>query len=79
MPDIYRLIEDSGGTLNGGDDDTILSVSSIVTLGAVNDAPSLNATAQDPSFMAGGVPLFSATTVDLMNPTDLVGLIELLS
>ncbi len=71
------LIEDSGGTLNGGDDDTILSVSSIVTLVAVNDAPSLNATAQDPSFMAGGVPLFSATTVDLMNPTDLVGLIEL--
>ena len=71
------LIEDAGGTASGGDDDTILSLSSLVTLVAVNDAPSLTAIADNPTFVAGGVGLFSGTAVDLRNAGDLVGVIEL--
>ena len=39
------LIQDDGGTASGGDDDAVLSVASTVTLTAVNDAPTLTATA----------------------------------
>ena len=39
------LIQDSGGTAGGGDDTAALSIASAVTVTAVNDEPSLTATA----------------------------------
>ncbi len=48
------LIQDDGGTASGGDDDAVLSLASTVTLTAVNDAPTLTATAANPTFTEGG-------------------------
>ena len=47
-------IKDTGGTANGGDDTTAVSIASTVTLTAVNDAPTLAATGDDPTFTEGG-------------------------
>ncbi|MEI9885432.1 MAG: DUF4347 domain-containing protein [Rhizomicrobium sp.] len=43
-------IKDSGGTANGGVDATTLSIASTVNVVKVNDAPTLSATATDPTF-----------------------------
>src|SRR5437763_1029904 len=46
-------IQDSGGTGNGGVDTTSLSIASNVTVTPVNDAPTLSATASNPTFTEG--------------------------
>ena len=43
-------VKDSGGTANGGSDTTTLAVASTVTVVPVNDAPTLTATALNPTF-----------------------------
>jgi glycine cleavage system H lipoate-binding protein len=43
-------VKDNGGTTNGGNDTTTLSTASTVTVASVNDAPTLTATALNPSF-----------------------------
>ncbi|RTL27881.1 MAG: DUF4347 domain-containing protein, partial [Burkholderiales bacterium] len=43
-------IKDNGGTSNGGVDTTTLSVASTVSVVATNDAPTLTATASNPTF-----------------------------
>ena len=43
-------VKDSGGTANGGSDTTTLAVASTVTVVPVNDAPTLTATAVNPTF-----------------------------
>ena len=60
-------IQDSGGTANGGADTTALAIASTVNVVAVNDAPTLTATALNPTFteaaglgtQAAAVALFS--------------------
>ena len=64
-------LQDSGGTLNGGVDTTTLSISSTVSLVAVNDAPTLTATPTNPLFTEGGLSstLFSvadASTIETL-------------
>ncbi len=73
------LIQDDGGTASGGDDDAVLSVASTVTLTAVNDAPTLTATAANPTFTEGGAAagLYSATSIDLVEAGDLVDTLTL--
>ena len=43
-------VQDSGGTANGGNDTTSLSVVSTVGVVPVNDAPTLTATGLSPTF-----------------------------
>ena len=43
-------IKDSGGTANGGVDTSTLAIASTVTVVPVNDAPTLSATASNPTF-----------------------------
>ena len=63
-------VKDSGGTANGGGNTTTLSVASTVTVNTVNDAPTLTATALNPTFSEGtasaqgaAVVVFSGATV----------------
>lgn len=44
-------VSDTGGTIKGGIDTTALNLASTVTVVATNDAPTLTATALDPSFV----------------------------
>src|SRR5262245_33304294 len=57
-------LQDSGGTVNGGADTATLSIASTVTVVAVNDEPTLSATASNPTYTEDGsaVSLFSATS-----------------
>jgi hypothetical protein len=66
------FIQDNGGTTGGGDDDAVLSIASTVTLTAINDAPSLSATGDNPTFTEGGAAagLYSATSIDLVEAAD---------
>ncbi|WP_339672695.1 DUF4347 domain-containing protein [Dasania marina] len=59
-------LKDSGGVANGGDDTAALGIASTVTVLAVNDEPTLTATASNPTFTEGGAAqnLFSAAAVD---------------
>ena len=65
-------VKDSGGTANGGVDTTTLSVASTVTVVPVNDAPTLTATALNPTFQEGAglgvqaspVSVFSSANVN---------------
>ena len=72
-------IKDTGGTANGGDDTTAVSIASTVTLTAVNDAPTLAATGDDPTFTEGGAAagLYSATSIGLTEAADLVDTLTL--
>ncbi|MCK9635096.1 MAG: DUF4347 domain-containing protein [Methylobacter tundripaludum] len=65
-------IKDSGGTSNGGVDSTTLSVASTVTLTPINDAPTLTATASNPTFTEGGsaATLFSSAAVSAVESAD---------
>ena len=67
-------IQDSGGTAGGGDDTKALSIASTVTVTAVNDEPSLTATAANPTFTENGpaVALYSGTMIDLVEAGDRV-------
>jgi hypothetical protein len=64
-------IQDDGGTANGGTDTSALAIASNVTVTAVNDAPTLNSTAGNPTFMeasgsgtqAAAVTVFSGTSI----------------
>ena len=68
------LIQDSGGTAGGGDDTATLSIASTVTVTAVNDEPSLTATAANPTFTENGpaVTLYTGTVIDVVEATDRV-------
>ena len=72
-------IKDTGGTANGGDDTTAVSIASTVTLAAVNDAPTLAATGDDPTFTEGGsaAGLYSASSIGLTEAADLVDTLTL--
>ena len=72
-------IKDTGGTANGGDDTTAVSIASTVTMTAVNDAPTLAATGDDPTFTEGGAAagLYSATSIGLTEAADLVDTLTL--
>ena len=76
---ILSSIQDDGGTTNGGIDTTILDVRSTVNINAINDPPSLTATGGNVDYTenATGVLLFSGTTIDLVEPMDLVREVEL--
>ena len=54
-------IQDNGGTSNGGDDDNVLSITSSVTVQAVNDAPGLDNSKS---------PVLTGIAEDLAAPTD---------
>ena len=68
------LIQDSGGTAGGGDDTATLSIASTVTVTAVNDEPSLTATAANPTFTENGpaVTLYTGTVIDVVEARDRV-------
>ncbi|WP_324770851.1 hypothetical protein, partial [Pokkaliibacter plantistimulans] len=57
-------VTDNGGTANGGSDSTSLTLTSTVAMTPVNDAPTLTATAANPTFVENGsaVSLFSGTS-----------------
>ena len=65
-------IQDSGGSSNGGVDTSTLSIASTVTVTPVNDAPTLTATASDPTFteaaglatQAAAVSVFSSANAN---------------
>ncbi|MGC4059845.1 MAG: DUF4347 domain-containing protein [Aquabacterium sp.] len=69
-------VKDNGGTANGGNDTTALSVASTVTVKAVNDAPTLTTTASNPAFteaagvgtQAAAVGLYSGTAISTIEP-----------
>ncbi|TFH86517.1 DUF4347 domain-containing protein [Billgrantia azerbaijanica] len=58
-------VQDNGGTANGGDDTASVSVDSTVSITGVNDAPTLMATGDDPTFTedGGAAGLFSGSSV----------------
>jgi len=72
-------IQDSGGTANGGIDTTALNVASAVAVRAVNDAPTLTATAASPNFTVGGaaVPLYSGAAINAAEAADKVRSLKL--
>ena len=73
------MIQDDGGTAGGGDDDTVLSIASTVSLTALNDAPTLTASGDHPSLTEGGAVagLFSGTNVGVIEAGQLVSSITL--
>ncbi|MBK1852608.1 DUF4347 domain-containing protein [Marinobacter sp. 1-4A] len=64
-------VQDSGGTANGGDNTGSLAIASTVTMAGVNDAPTLTATGQNPTYTEGGAApgadLFSGVTADTVD------------
>ncbi|MCH2172094.1 DUF4347 domain-containing protein, partial [Myxococcota bacterium] len=75
----WTSIMDDGGTANGGVDATALSVASTVVVIGVNDAPEVNATPMDPTFVENGaaVYVYSAAGIDLTEAADRVQSITL--
>jgi hypothetical protein len=68
------LIQDSGGTVNGGIDTKALNIASAATVRAVNDAPSLTAAVGNPTFTANGsaVTLYSGAAINAVEAADKV-------
>jgi len=70
-------VRDSGGTANGGSDTTALAITSIVTVTAVNDDPTMVGLPTDLTFTedtAGNVNLSGATLSDLDSGTNPISL-----
>ncbi|MCR8921441.1 DUF4347 domain-containing protein [Dasania sp. GY-MA-18] len=72
-------LQDDGGTANGGDDTLAPNLASTVTVLAVNDEPTLTATASNPTFTEGGAAqgLFSAASVDTIESSQTIAAITL--
>jgi len=66
------LIQDCGGTANGGIDTRNLNIASTVAVTPVNDAPSLTVAVGNPTFTENGpaVTLYSAAAIDVVEAGD---------
>lgn len=62
-------LTDNGGTSNGGDNNTTLSIESTVTVLSLNDPPTISSTGNNPTFTEGGtsVVLFSNSSVSTVD------------
>ncbi|WP_193771168.1 DUF4347 domain-containing protein, partial [Candidatus Magnetaquicoccus inordinatus] len=78
---ISVAITDNGGVAHGGVDTSTLGTPTVVTLAAINHAPTLNATSLSPTFTekASAQTLFSNSSIDLgiRESTQRIALIEL--